>query len=112
MNFGFVVSGSGLPSVSSDKIYSTTYGLQGHHHGMYTSGNTIGSVHSTHFGRRTTFGAKLGNPDQIQKAKSALVPPLLEFSKKFSTPLSLLQWTLTDVHAQPLGSQGQRRGTP
>src|SRR5258708_33982440 len=110
MNFGFIVSGSGLPSVSSDKIYSTTYGLQGHHHGVYTSGNTIGRVHSMHFGGRMKFAAKLGNPDKIHK--SALVPPLLEFSKKFSIPLSLLQWNLTDVHVQPLGSQGQRRGTP
>ena len=73
---------------------------------MHTSGNTIGSVHSTHFGRRTTLGAELSNLDQIQKAKSALVPPIPEFSKKFSTwtPLSLLQWTLTDIHTQPLGS--------
>src|SRR5258707_4864790 len=111
MNFGFIVSGSGLPSVSSDKIYSATYGLQGHHHSMYTSGNTIGSVHSMHFGRRMALGAELGNLDQIQKAKSTLVPPLLKFSKKFSMPLSLLQWTATDIHTQPLGSQGQRRGT-
>src|SRR5260370_426110 len=79
--YGFIVSQSGMPSASSDKVNFATYGLQGHHHDLYTSGSTIGSVHM-HF-RRTTLGSMdLSRHIKFKKLSLLSFYYTLKFSKQ------------------------------